>query len=445
MRVRTVSERLELSEGASATTEAPAAAEPLAAAEPPAEVPLRRNADFIRLWVSAGVSRLGTSLTMAAFPLLVLWHTGSAAETGLVTFAAALPGLLVQLPSGALVDRLDRRRLMIGCDVLGVLVVGSVAAAELAGRFWLPHLMAAAFLQASVTIVHQLSERATVRHVVSPGQLSAALAQNEARGAAIGLLGQPGGSALFTLARWLPFTANALANLVALALLLLIRRRFAAEPETGPREPLHVEVTAGVRWLWQRRFLRTMVGIFAGSNLVFQVLLLAVMVIVHGGGHSPAVVGVVVGAGGVGGVLGALCASWWLRRASLYRTVVTGFAVWTVLVPLSVLARSPVVLVATLAGISFVASLFNVAGSIYQMRVTPDALQGRVNGATGALSSAASALGALGGGWLLDRAGLTTTGVGVGVVVLLLTLAAAASPVVRAEGRGRLVDGVAGK
>ncbi|MEU4996175.1 MFS transporter [Streptomyces sp. NPDC021622] len=415
---------------------APAAADAADTVTSP-PVPLRRNADFIRLWVSAGVSRLGTSLTMAAFPLLVLWHTGSAAATGLVTFAAALPGFLVQLPSGALVDRLDRRKLMIGCDVVGVLVVSSVAATEVAGRFWLPHLMAAAFLLASVTIVYQLSERATVRHVVSPGQLPAALSQNEARGAAIGLLGQPGGSALFTLARWLPFAANALAALVALVLLLFIRRRFTAEQAPGPREPLRAEVTAGVRWVWQRRFLRTMVGIFAGSNLVFQVLLLSVMVIVHDGGHSPAVVGVVVGAGGIGGVLGALCASWWLRRASLYRTVVTGFAVWTVLVPLSVLARSPLVLIGTLAGISFVASLFNVAGGIYQMRVTPDALQGRVNGATGALSSVASAIGALGGGWLLDRAGLTATGVGVGVVVLLLTVTAAVSPVARAEGRGR--------
>ncbi|UFQ18547.1 MULTISPECIES: MFS transporter [Streptomyces] len=399
--------------------------------------PLRRNADFIRLWVSAGVSRLGTSLTMAAFPLLVLWHTGSAAATGLVTFAAALPGFLVQLPAGALVDRLDRRKLMIGCDVVGVLVVSSVAATEVAGRFWLPHLMAAAFLLASVAIVYQLSERATVRHVVSPGQLPAALSQNEARGAAIGLLGQPGGSALFTLARWLPFATNALAALVALVLLLFIRRRFTTEQPPGPREPLRAEVTAGVRWVWRRRFLRTMVGIFAGSNLVFQVLLLSVMVIVHDGGHAPAVVGVVVGAGGIGGVLGALCASWWLRRASLYRTVVTGFAVWTVLVPLSVLARDPLVLIGTLAGISFVASLFNVAGGIYQMRVTPDELQGRVNGATGALSSVASAIGALGGGWLLDRAGLTATGVGVGVIVLLLTVTAAVSPVARAEGRDR--------
>ncbi|MEU4732538.1 MFS transporter [Streptomyces sp. NPDC023588] len=419
----TVSERTPSAEATGAEQSVPAAAPSL-----------RKNIDFIRLWVSAGVSRLGTSLTMAAFPLLVLWHTGSASATGLVAFAAALPNFLIQLPSGALVDRCDRKKLMIGCDVVSVLVVGSVAVTELGDRFWLPHLMAAAFVQGSLSIVYLLSERATVRNVVTGDQLPAALAQNEARGAAIGLLGQPGSSLLFTVARWLPFTVNAVANVVAVILLVLIRRSLKAV-QTGPPKRLHVDITEGVRWLWKRRFLRTMTGVFAGSNLVFQVLLLAVMVIIHDRGNSPAVVGVVIGVGGIGGVLGALCASWWSRRASLYRTVVVGFAVWTVLIPLAVLSRSPVVLAATLAGISFVASLFNVTGSVYQIRTTPDELQGRVNGATSFLSSGANSLGALAGGYLLERVGTTGTGVGLGVVVLLLTVVVTTSPVVRAEGR----------
>ncbi|MFF4922441.1 MFS transporter [Kitasatospora sp. NPDC001261] len=405
----------------------------------PGPVPLRRNADFIRLWVSAGISRFGTSVTMVAYPLLALWHTGSASTTGLVTFAAALPNLFVQLPAGALVDRWNRRRLMVGCDIVCVTVVASIAVTELCGRFWLPQLMLGAFLQSAMTILYQLSERAAVRTVVEPGQLSAALAQNEARGAAIGLLAQPGSSLLFTVARWLPFAANAAVGLVAAVLLVTLRRALGpaqadrAVPPGGTS--LRAAVGEGVRWLWRQRFLRVMTCVFAGSNLVFQVLLLAVLVRIHNGGHPPAVVGLVLGAGGLGGILGALSAGWWSRRSDLYRTAVAGFAVWTVFIPVSACSGSPALIAASLAGITFVASLFNVTGNVYQMQVTPEALQGRVNGASSFLSSGANSLGALAGGWLVDRAGPSATGFVLGVAVLALTAVVAFSPAVRAEHR----------
>ncbi|GGV24262.1 MFS transporter [Streptomyces filipinensis] len=383
--------------------------------------PLRKNADFIRLWVSSGISRLGTSFTMVAYPLLALWHTGSASDTGLVTFAAALPSFLVQLPAGALVDRVDRRRLMLWCDVVGLLAVGGVAAAEAGGWFWLPGLMVAAFVQAALVLVGQLAERAMVRHVVAPGQLPEAMAQNEVRGAAIGLLGQPGSGLLFTLARWLPFAVNAVANAVAVLLLLLLRRGFKP-PHPAPRQPLHVDITEGLRWLWQRRYARRVTGVFAGSNLVFQVLLLAVMVTIRKGGHSPTVVGVVLGAGGVGGVLGALHAPWATRRLTFHRSMVVGFALWTMLIPLAVATSDPVALACILAGISYVASLFNVIGAVYQMRITPDELQGRVSGASSFLLSGANAVGAVAGGYVIECFGVTATSIVVGAFVLFLTV-----------------------
>jgi MFS family permease len=386
--------------------------------------PLRKNLNFVRLWISAGISRLGTSVTMTAYPLLVLWHTGSASATGLVAFAASLPNLLVQLPAGAVVDRWDRRKLMIGCDLAGFFTAASVAVAESISWFWLPYLAFAAFIQAALVLVYQLAERASVRHVVPAKQLPAALAQNEARGAAIGLLGQPASGVLFTLARWLPFLVNAVGNVVAVGLMLLIRIGFQTG-SPGPRQPLHVDITEGVRWLWRNRYLRVMISVFAGSNVVFRILLLAVMVTVHSGGRSPALVGIVLGIAGVGGVLGAWVASWWSRRLTFQRVVTVGFAVWTVLTPMAVSTTDPLMLTVTLSVISFIASLFNVLSSIYQMRVTPNEIQGRVSGAIGFLTSGASALGALIGGYLLDHIGSVHTANAVGVFVLILTLATA--------------------
>ncbi|KAA2257567.1 MFS transporter [Solihabitans fulvus] len=402
-----------------------------ATVEPP-PVPLRRNADFIRLWLGAGISRFGSTVGMVAYPLLALWYTGSPTATGLVSFAAALPNFLVQLPAGALVDRLDRRKLMLWCDILGGLAIASVAVAVSLGHVWIPHLMVAAFLEITRGIFYDLAERATVRNVVPPEQLSAALAQNEARGYAIGLVGQPGSALLFTIGRWIPFAFTAVADVVAVVCVLLIRRSFRPTV-TGPQAKLHIEIKEGMVWLWRHKIARILSGMFAGSNLVFQVLSLAVMVIIRDNGDSPTVVGIVTAVGGIGGFCGALVAPRWNKRVSLHRTLAVGYAVWTLLVPLVAFVRSPVALAALLAGIAFVTSVFSVAAWTFQVQNTPDELQGRVNGTGRFLASGANALGALVGGFLLEKAGVTWTGVLLGGAVLLITLAVASSATLRAE------------
>ncbi|MBY8850152.1 MFS transporter [Saccharothrix sp. MB29] len=69
---------------------------------------------------------------MIAFPLLLVWH-GDWAGRGPGGVRRPLPALLLQLPAGVLVDRWDRRRLMIGCDALASIAMLSVAVAVLFG------------------------------------------------------------------------------------------------------------------------------------------------------------------------------------------------------------------------------------------------------------------------------------------------------------------------
>lgn len=95
---------------------------------PPDVPPLSRNRDFRLLWLGSVVSVLGSRASAVAYPLLVLGLTGSAADAGLVGFTATVPYPLL-LPAGALVDRWNRRRLMIGCDIGRALALGSIVAA----------------------------------------------------------------------------------------------------------------------------------------------------------------------------------------------------------------------------------------------------------------------------------------------------------------------------
>ncbi|MEV7024080.1 MFS transporter [Kitasatospora sp. NPDC093558] len=395
---------------------------------------VRGNPDFVRLWIGAGISRFGSCVGMIAYPMLVLWQTGSAAASGYVAFAATLPNLLLQLPAGALVDRWDRRKAMLGCDAVRLLVFAGMAGAVAGHWVPVPLVMAAAFVEGALGIFYQSAEQVAVRHVVPAGQLPSAFARNQARGSAIGLLGQPLGGLLFGVTRWFPFAVTALAQLVALACLALIRKDLRPVRTAAPKR-LHVEVAEGVRWLWRNRFLRVMSAVFAGSNLLFQVLNLTVMVVVKEHGGTPAQLGLVSGAAGIGGLLGAMAAGWWSARVGLHATSVIGHAVWVVLMPLVAFLSDPVAIALDAAGIMFVAGLFTVCGNVYLAWATPGELQGRVLSSSAFLTSGANALGALVGGYMLAGLGPARTGLVITAVLVLLTVTVAVSPSVRAAGR----------
>ncbi|WP_274563298.1 MFS transporter [Streptomyces spiramyceticus] len=407
---------------------------PQAAAEArPSPPPLRRNRDFVLLWSGAGMSFLGSRVTAVAYPLLVLWHTGSPMSMSLVTFAALLPALLVQLPAGALVDRWDRRRLMVVCEAGRTLALGSVAAAVFTGRVSVAHIAAVAFVESCFTVFYRLAERAAVRNVVPEEQLPQALAQNEARGRAAGMLGQPGGILLYTAVRWVPFVFGAVAYLVSLLTLLFIRKDFQGE-RTGERQRLHREVAEGMRWLWRQRFLRTALGFVAGTNALFQVLSLAVILMIKDEGRSEAVLAVVVTGGGIGGMLGALTGGWWLRRCSQRAILIGGLAAWAALMTgIAFTNAEPLLLGLLFAGTSLVGAVFNVAAAVYQVRTTPDEFQGRVASTANLISSGTNSLGALLAGLALELWGAADSVLLTGGAMAALALAAAVSPALRTE------------
>ena len=91
--------------------------------------PLWRNRDYLLLWGGQLISLTGTNVSQVAFPLLTLALTHSAAQAGLVAAARGAPLVALMLPAGALVDRWNRRRVMIVCDVGRALAMGALAVA----------------------------------------------------------------------------------------------------------------------------------------------------------------------------------------------------------------------------------------------------------------------------------------------------------------------------
>ena len=282
---------------------------------PDKPVPLRRNRDFILLWSGQVVSTIGTRVSSLAYPLLVLALTHSPAKAGLVGFAQTLPFLIFYLPAGALVDRWNRKRIMLVADAGRAVALASIALALALDQLTLAQIAVVAFVEGSLFVFFQLSEGAALPHVVPKEQLPTALAQNQAREQGAELVGQPLGGLLFGIGRLVPFVFDAVTYAVSFVTLLFVRPTFQ---ETRPpsQTRLRAEVAEGIAWLWQSPLLRAIVFLVGASNFAFAALTLVMIVRAEQLGASPSLIGAMFAFLGVGAIAGAMIAPWVQRRIS---------------------------------------------------------------------------------------------------------------------------------
>lgn len=392
--------------------------------------PLGRNRDFVLLWTGQALSMLGTRMTGIAYPFLVLSLGYSAGAAGLVGFVAALPYLLFQLPAGVWVDRTNRKRLMIGCDVVRGLALASLAATVVLGVATLPQIVAVAFVEGTMFVIFTAAERSALANVVEPEQLTAALSVNEARTRAAGLAGQPLGGLLFGLGRALPFLVDAVSYLASVVTLTLIKSELQTEREARRRH-FGRELVQGFSWLGRHRFLLDASISVSLGNLVVRANQLLIIVLATERGIGAGVVGVMLATAGLGGVLGSLCAPRVQRRLSPRAVVIGSALIWAVLFPLFTGNTNPWVFGIAWGGASFVGAVWNVVVGSYQLSIVPDELRGRVASIGGLMAYGAMALGALLSGALISAAGTEGTTWALRAAIVAVALATVADPYIR--------------
>ncbi|MGA8113752.1 MAG: MFS transporter, partial [Actinocatenispora sp.] len=391
---------------------------------------LWRQRDFLLLWSGQIVSVLGARATLAAMPLLVLAISHSPARAGIVAAAAMLPQLLCQLPAGVLVDRWDRRIVMVVADTGRVLALASVPVALLVGHLTLGQLIIVSFVDGIGLVLFGLAENSSLPRVVPVTLLPAAIAQNEAKDRGAALVGKPLGGLLFEVGRAVPFLVDAVSYLLSLVSVLLIRTDLRPPRDPAPQRVWR-QAAEGLRWLWRQRFLRATVLLVGMSNMVFQAQTLTVVVVARHQHASPATIGLVLGMSGGGGLLGALLAGK-LHRLLPPRLVVIGVNwYWVVITPLLALAPSPPLVGLVAAASAFVGPLWNVVLGTYELTLVPPELLGRVQSAGMTVAWGVLPLGSLLGGFLLQSVGTTGTVLAMTGMLLVAAVAATVSPSVR--------------
>ena len=143
----------------------------LAPAAPPTHRP-----DLRRLWLGETTSAVGSSVTAVALPLVALTALhASVLQVSLLGAAAWLPWLLIGLPAGAWVDRRPKRRLMMACDVISLVLFVSVPVAAWAGLLTIGQLLVVALLAGTAKVFFATAYRAYlpgIRHRQDAGHAS---------------------------------------------------------------------------------------------------------------------------------------------------------------------------------------------------------------------------------------------------------------------------------
>lgn len=393
---------------------------------------LRHNRDYRLLWTGGAVSLLGSQMSAVAYPLLVLAQTGSATKAGLVGTSTLLAQTVFRLPAGALVDRWDRRKTMLAADALRGAVLAGVALALVFGVLSFVQLVAAAFVENALGELFRPAATAAVRRVIDPAQMANAISKTEARSYGATIVGSPVGGFLFSLARSLPFAADALSYGYSFLSTLLVRAPMQPQlPEDANRIGLVGQLTGGVRWIWTQPLIRAMVLSAAGFNLVFASLYLTVIVAAKAHGASSTQVGTMLAIASAGGFVGALLAN---HLASTRHPAWVVFTIlWsaTALVPVMALDQNPYVLGVLLSMVMVLTPTANTILISHQIALTPDYLQGRVDAAGYFVSGIASPLAPVGAGLLLSTIDASSTLLVLGAAMAVTTVLATMSHALR--------------
>ncbi|RZS44308.1 putative MFS family arabinose efflux permease [Herbihabitans rhizosphaerae] len=382
-------------------------------------VPLRRNRDFHLIWVGGTLAGLGSRMAALALPLLVLQQTGSTAKAGLVGSISAATLLIAIIPAGAVADAVERHRLMRYCELAGSLIAAALAATVLAGS---PAMPAVVITSVAVAILGSLYAPAAIgllRAAVPADQLGLAMSRLQARNAATQIAGPLAGGALFGVAPALPFAVQAGAMFVSFGCLLTIRTRSRPAPDATRLTPR--QITAGFRFLWQQRYLRTILIVYgAGMNATFSALMLVTITASAHADPSGRSSGLIVALASIGSLAGALAAPR-LRSADAPHTVLT-LTSWCIgaATLLFVVVTQPLAQGLLLAVVLFLSGVANVAFETEQARLTPTDLAGRVEAAAIFISMIAQPLGPLGGGLLAEAYGPATAFLVIGALIAIV-------------------------
>lgn len=344
----------------------------------------RSGRDFRLLFAATAVNNTGIEISYIAFPLAaVLALHASPGQVGLLGTASTLAFLVIGLPAGVWVDRLDRRRLLVAADLVRFGLLASVPVAWWLGRLTMSQLIVVTLLIGVCRVFFDVGAQSYLPRIVGRENLIAANAQLAGVNSVARIAGRSLGGFLAGLFSGpVAIGLNALSSLWSAGCVSLVRHR--EPPPAGDRPKAHLgrEVLEGLRYVARHPVLRAVALSSGTSNLFVSIVLVMLPVLfVNELGMSAGEIGLFFAAGGVGAVLGNVAGprlARWLGYGPTLWTVSACIVPVYLLLPLA--GRGPWLWVA--GGVYLLmntkSGVDNVILVSFRQRVTPDRLLGRM-------------------------------------------------------------------
>jgi MFS family permease len=374
---------------------------------------LRTNRDFRLLYIGQTISQLGDWFNAVAVFALLLDLTGSATAVAWMMIVQFLPVAIVGPLAGVVVDRVNRRRLMIVTDLLRGCLILVLLAIRRPDQVWIAYVVMAFIVGAQGFF--EPARTATIPNVTSAEELLPANALSAATWSAMLAIGASiGGLVTAVAGRNIAFVVNAFSFFASA--FFIARTRYDARPIAASRPTGFLALTGiadlveGVRYVRQRRHVAALMLVKAGWGLAGGVLLLLTIFgqrVFPLAGGSAAGIGVLYGARGVGAGLGPIALRWILGHEPrrLRRTI--GPAFFMVGVFYIALSAAPNLWVAALCVLCahFGGSILWVFSTVLLQLEVPDRFRGRVFAAELALVTLMASASSYWTGRQLDHAG----------------------------------------
>jgi MFS family permease len=340
--------------------------------------PLWRNRDYMLLWGGQIVSVIGSGMTQIVYPLLILAMTNSAAAAGIAAALGAVPYVVFSLPAGALIDRWDRKRVMIYSDIGRALTLFSIPVALWFDALTIWQIYLCALVEGTLFVFFNIAEVAALARVVDKEQLPQATAQNDVTYSIAGLIAPTLGTVLYQLGKAVPFLFDAVSYLISVVSLFFIHTEFQVERKKAEQHLVR-EIREGLDWLWHQPLIRYMAVLTGSLNFVNTPTTLIVIVLAKNLGADDAQIGLVFSLSAFGAIAGSLVGGQIQRRYAFGRVIIATVWISALLFPLLALPQNFYVLGVIIGLMWFTGPIYNVVQFSYRVALIPDELQGRVN------------------------------------------------------------------
>jgi MFS family permease len=394
------------------------------------------SSDFGKFWLGQVISALGSSFTGFALPLLVYKLTGSAINLAISVAANMVPHLLFGLVIGAWTDRADRKTLMIWADIGRAATIASVPVAGMLGLLTVWQIYAVLFIVSTLGIVFDAANFAAIPSLVGKDDLVTANGRIEASYNAATIVGpllagvmigfMPVEEVLLIDAASFVFSAFALT---------LIARSFNEIKKERPTTSIRQDVAEGLRYVIGHPVLRNISLMMALVNFVsISIYAQRVYFAKEQLGASDEVLPILWSASAVATIgfailAGSIRKRWSFGKAALGALMTQG----ALIIVLSYISNFWVA-VPVFALMFGVGSMFNIFTGSLRQAIAPRHMLGRVRTIAGVLAWSANPVGALLGGYLIERTGnVGLVFMGMGILVVAIPAAFYFSPLGHAE------------